>query len=302
MAQFKSLKRQVQKARFWGLKTMCELGSYVAPKATADWGFELFLTPTRHPRPAREKQMLTLAEREDFPRGLAVWKFGTGNKKALLVHGWDGRGTQLGSFVPQLLDEGYQVVLFDFPGHGSSAGSKTHLLEWIDILQELWVAFGGFDLIIGHSLGGAAALLAQELKPEFRPKKIVSISAPNYFPEIFERFCNAVGIKGRASRWFYLHMDRLSKGRKPHVVFPSALQGSEQLAETLILHDPKDLDVSFEHAIQIKSALKKARLVQIPGRGHRRILRAPESIAAVAEFLASRPIAISELTCSMQST
>src|SRR5688500_15132227 len=44
-----------------------------------------------------------------------VW--GTG-PAVYLVHGWGGRGSQLGSFVEPLLAGGFRVVMFDAPAHG----------------------------------------------------------------------------------------------------------------------------------------------------------------------------------------
>jgi len=38
-----------------------------------------------------------------------------------MVHGWNGRGAQLGAFAPELVRVGFRVVTFDTPAHGRSA-------------------------------------------------------------------------------------------------------------------------------------------------------------------------------------
>src|SRR3954471_12912224 len=91
----------------------------------------LFTTPRRHARPDRERAVLATARELTIdvtlraPRWngahttVAAWKWGQG-PTVLLVHGWEGRGSQLGSFVEPLVAAGLSVVAFDAPGHGDS--------------------------------------------------------------------------------------------------------------------------------------------------------------------------------------
>nr|MBA3542137.1 hypothetical protein [Deltaproteobacteria bacterium] len=98
----------------------------------------LFTSPRRHPRPDREKAILATARpftvdvalRSPRWRGhhidVAAWRWGHG-PTVLLVHGWEGRGSQLGSFVEPLVAAGLSVVAFDAPAHGDSAGNRLYL-------------------------------------------------------------------------------------------------------------------------------------------------------------------------------
>src|SRR5882724_4574089 len=59
----------------------------------------------------------------DGSRGaLSVLRWGKG-PLVVLVHGWNGRASQLGAFVEPLVRAGLQVVAFDAPGPGASAGT-----------------------------------------------------------------------------------------------------------------------------------------------------------------------------------
>ena len=96
--------------------------SALAPEAAAARAERLFLTPPRPRRPAWEIDLLARAEARPMrvgPRRIETWTWGTG-PSVLLVHGWGGRGTQLGAFVAPLVARGFSVVTFDAPGHGAS--------------------------------------------------------------------------------------------------------------------------------------------------------------------------------------
>ena len=76
-----------------------------------------------HPR--RTAEPLAVVHRG---QALAVESWGAG-PTVLLVHGWNGRGAQLGAFAPALVKSGYRVVTFDTPAHGRSPGRATNLPE-----------------------------------------------------------------------------------------------------------------------------------------------------------------------------
>src|SRR5215208_5699212 len=93
--------------------------------ALAGWfAAKLFAWPRRHPRPARERELIARGARLNLPGGLYATAWGAG-PTVLLVHGWEGRGAQLGAFVDPLVAAGYRVVALDGPAHGDSPGRTT---------------------------------------------------------------------------------------------------------------------------------------------------------------------------------
>jgi hypothetical protein len=71
---------------------------------TVDAAFALFTRPRRHRRTSAELALLAHAERSSVRCGaddLALFSWGEG-PTVLMVHGWEGRGTQFHAFVPQL--------------------------------------------------------------------------------------------------------------------------------------------------------------------------------------------------------
>ena len=78
----------------------------------------------------------------------------------LLVHGWNGRATQLYRFITPLQQQGYRVLGFDAPAHGHSSGNHTNLAEVSNVILEISRIYGGFHCIVAHSIGGLASLMA----------------------------------------------------------------------------------------------------------------------------------------------
>src|SRR6185503_15435757 len=106
----------------------------------------------------------------DGPHGeLAVQRWGKG-PLVILVHGWNGRGSQLGGFVQPLVDAGFQVVAFDAPGHGGPRGASSSLVRFADAFDAVVDAtrpfFQPLAAVVAHSMGGAAVTYALSRRAE----------------------------------------------------------------------------------------------------------------------------------------
>jgi len=100
--------------------------SALAPSVAARLAERRFLTPSRPRRPDAELALLATARARPLfvgTRHIELWLWGAG-PSVLLVHGWGGRGTQLGAFVEPLVARGFSVVTFDAPGHGASGSGR----------------------------------------------------------------------------------------------------------------------------------------------------------------------------------
>ncbi|MBC7976874.1 MAG: alpha/beta fold hydrolase, partial [Myxococcales bacterium] len=108
----------------------------------------LFTSPRRHRRPDRERGVLAsgwpfwvdVSLRSPTWHGerrkVCAWRWGHG-PTVLLVHGWEGRGSQLGAFVEPLVRAGLSVVAFDAPGHGDSPGHRLYLTDLADCIADV---------------------------------------------------------------------------------------------------------------------------------------------------------------------
>ncbi|MGE5182918.1 MAG: alpha/beta hydrolase [Acidobacteriota bacterium] len=253
----------------------------------------LFTTPRRHRRPDRERAVLASARpltvevtlRSPHADGtrctLAAWRWGRG-PVVLLVHGWEGRGSQLGALVEPLVAAGMTVVAFDAPGHGDSPEHRLYLTDLADCIADVAAAVGPLHGIVAHSFGAAGALLAQVRGGLIAPRYVML--APNVLiDDAVRRFARVVGLDDR-------DRDALELRLAAHTgVAPAALSLDRLVAardgSLLIVHDRADREVPFEHGARLAAAWPTSELIATEGLGHRRILRDPQVLARAVEFL-----------------
>jgi pimeloyl-ACP methyl ester carboxylesterase len=263
----------------------------------------LFTTPRRYARPDRERTVLATA-RESFvdvtlraPRWhseivrVATWRWGVG-PTILLVHGWEGRGSQLGAFVAPLVAAGMSVLTFDAPGHGSSPAHRLYLTDLADSIADIVAsensrhaaAEDGSPLhgIIAHSFGAAAALMAYTRNGTRAPRNVML--APNVLlDDAVRRFARMVGLD-ETDRIALEHRLATQTGLGVDALRLPQLTGDRDDA-LLVIHDRDDREVDFEHGKQLAATWPNAQLHETFGLGHRRVLRDDAVIANVVEFM-----------------
>lgn len=98
--------------------------------------------------------------------------WGSGTKRALLLHGVSSDAGGWWRVGPDLADLGYSVTAPDMRGHGGSPHADDYRLE---AYRDDVLALGdGWDLVLGHSLGGAVALLCQLAHPPFARRMVLA--------------------------------------------------------------------------------------------------------------------------------
>jgi pimeloyl-ACP methyl ester carboxylesterase len=249
------------------LRATFSAAGYVAPSLTAGVAERLFFKTRRNrPRPG-ERDVLEEATQSTIA-GMKAWSWGTG-PTVLLVHGWNGRGTQLGGFVEPLIARGYRVVAFDAFGHGESPGNSMSIPELASCIRQISDELGGVYGVVAHSMGGAATTLA--LANGLQLERAVFISPPSD-PRVFlQIFSDALGIpaevrthlKDRVERRVGITMERMQANRiAPSMEVP-----------LLVVHDRNDKEVPVDSGQGIAEAWPNAELIITEGLGHQRILR-----------------------------
>jgi pimeloyl-ACP methyl ester carboxylesterase len=254
-----------------------------------------FTSPRRFPRPERERAVLALA-RESIvevtlraPRwnGMRVpvrtWHWGLG-PTVMLVHGWEGRGSQLGAFVAPLVAAGMSVVAFDAPGHGDSPEDRLYLPDLADCVADVAAAIGPLHGIVAHSFGAAAVLLAG-VQHGVRAARNVMVAPNVLIDDSVRKFASIVGLD-ESDRITFEQRIAQSTGLPL-----SALQlprlASHREESLIVFHDREDREVGFEHGEQLAATWPDADLRPTISLGHRRILRDESVIAQLVEFLGS---------------
>lgn len=211
---------------------------------------------------------------------MRVWSWGEG-PTVLLVHGWNGRATQLGGFVEPLVARGYRVVAFDAIGHGQSPGKFLSLPELATCIQLVADALGEVYGVIAHSLGGAATTFA--LSRGLRVERAVFISPPSDPREFLAMVSGALGASDEVRSRVKERVERR---------LGTALEDmrAETLARSmgtplLVIHDENDKEVPVRVGRTVANAWPGAELVITEGLGHQRILRAEPVVNKAVSFI-----------------
>lgn len=262
----------------------------VSPGAAAWLAEQVFVRPRSYPRPDREKALLASAERVQIAHAgaaLAAWSWGDG-ATVLLVHGWEGRGAQLGAFVTPLVEAGCRVVAFDAPAHGDSPGRSATIVTLAEAIESVIGQLGPVAAVIAHSLGAAATTIA--LDRGARVERAVYLAPVFDVAAAVARFSDYVGLSPETRALFRQRL-LARTGRAPEDLGGAALVGSRG-QPLLVLHDAADPEVPHSDGASLASAWPGARLSSTESLGHRRILRDAHVVTAAVAFVAagtSRP-------------
>jgi pimeloyl-ACP methyl ester carboxylesterase len=269
---------------FWLLRLAIRTVGLISPPLAGRWVYRLWFQPLRYPEPKQEQAWRASATPiAILHRGkpLAVESWGTG-PTVLMVHGWNGRGAQLGAFAPALVKAGYRVVSFDTPAHGRSPGRATNLPEISEALQEVACACGPLHAIIGHSFGVACTLYA--LQQGLKVDRIAAISPPHNVRGLTQKFFTALDIATPVQEIFNRKFEK-NFGADLWEKFSPEVLARQTSVPGLIIHDQDDRDVPIQEGEAVAQAWPGAQFVRTTGLGHRRILRDPEVIARVTTFI-----------------
>lgn len=275
-----------QSLRFALLRAGFALGGWVSPASTLRRAFRLFGTPLPGARAralGADTLGATITELGDGPYRIATYTWGDPQRQpvVLFAHGWSSHGLHFAPWVQVLRDAGYAVVSFDHLAHGRSSGHRATLPAFAETLYRLGQHYGPVAALVGHSLGGAAAMLA--LSRGLRAERVVLIAPAADPVAAAERFGSLVGLaQGLArglfnefERRFGISVDGLQAHRNvPHIGRPA-----------LIVHDLEDRDVPWSEGERYARYWPQARLLTTTGLGHHRISSDPAVIGDALRFM-----------------
>jgi pimeloyl-ACP methyl ester carboxylesterase len=220
---------------------------------------------------------------------VAVTTFGDG-PPAMLLHGWGGSSNDMLPLAWAFARAGWRSVVFDMPGHGRSPGRESSLVEFLRAMRLVAGALGQPEIIVGHSFGGAAAVFGiTELGLPVRAAVLFSPApGPAYY---VDQFARAVGLP--SARTDGMVRQLVERVGRPMESLDALAAARAATVPALIVHDPRDREVSFEFAEQMQAAWRGSNLVPAPSLGHKRILRDATMIEMAVDFARSISMGIS---------
>lgn len=268
------------------IKRSARLISFFSDKLAVKFAMKLFVTPIKFPTPNRElnmekKSKIFELELPKAKKDFVVYENGNGSKKALVIHGWNGRGTQLVSIIKELVAMDYTVISFDAPGHGKSSKNFALMTDFMEAAFVLERYYNGFDLIIGHSLGAMTTI--NVLSKGFKAQKAVTLGSGDEIMNIIIDFVKAIGLKETiAPKLKAAFEKKYQEEIKNYTVHEQVKKIDTPL---FIIHDKNDIDVPFTASENIHKHAKKSKLLLTEKLGHRKILGDSKVISQIKEFI-----------------
>lgn len=162
----------------------------------------------------------------------------------------------------ELSSHGFGVVRFDFTGLGDSEGDfadtnfSANVRDLIDVNNFMEEHYDAPALIIGHSLGGAAALMAAYELDNI--EAVATIGAPseaNHVKHLFEEEIETIREKGEAEVKIGGRPFKIKKQFLDDIMSNEVQKRIDRLKKPLlILHSPLDKIVSIDNAAEIYKA------------------------------------------------
>lgn len=274
----------------------------LSPGVAGRIAFELFCrTPSRKPKGTKARQVFMIGRnrlrqatlvRLALSRGMAAAHHlpaegDAERRQILVVHGWGSRAEYLSDLACGLQQTGADVVVLDLPGHGASSGRRLDLKIAAEAIVAAERHFGRFDGVVGHSFGGAAVMMAaggvfSDLQT-LKATRIALIGSPSSMGEVFNGFATMVGLGRSSVGAMRSRAVEIAGARVEELDGVSVARRIDR--PLLVVHAEDDKEVNVGHAQRYIGVSPHVRHLWANGHGHRRIVSAPEVIAAVASFL-----------------
>ncbi len=264
---------------------MAALG-VVAPPLAARLARTLYFRPNRLTARQAERDVLARGTRfviEDDGVQVVGRSWGRG-PVIVLVHGWSGHLGQLTPFVDSLVERGFQVVGFDWPGHGDSHGDLSSLLHATRVLKALQQLFGPFHAVLAHSFGAAATVYA--CSTGLQVGRLAFHAPVASLDRYIDAYSSAMRFSAQQRTDFIASCETWLK--QPFATFEPLQAATKVKVPTLVLHSADDREVALEDGMQLAVALN-GELRRKEGLGHRKLLREPGCVAETVAFLTGEP-------------
>ncbi|MFN0036354.1 MAG: alpha/beta fold hydrolase [Saprospiraceae bacterium] len=245
----------------------------VSPAMAGRVAFRIFCTPKRLAVREKDRDFLATAAHATLrTEGLSVrtytWDSNIPDARTVLfLHGWESNAARWHKYIRVAQETGFRVQAFDAPASGYSDGSILNVLLYSRTVKKFIAENPAPYAIVGHSLGGAAAVMSLAFLGAKRPSKMVVLASFAESTRVIRDFAQALGANESVVQALFRHIERRS-GTK--VEEYSVRKKAAELADVqgLVIHDLDD-DVAPVAEGRAIAESWGCRFLQTEGFGHR---------------------------------
>ena len=259
-----------------------------------------------------------MAEQSGQTDALSLLRYGERSERPalLIVHGLFGSARNWGAIAKRLSDT-REVVSVDMRNHGESPWAESHdYAALADDLARVIAAEGSAMDVLGHSMGGKAAMMLALTRPELVRRLLVADIAPVAYqhsqshliaamralplaeldsrsaadaalaqavsdPGVRAFLLQSLDLRAQPPRW-RLNLDVLEREMDRITGWPEP--DGQYTGPVLFLSGAKSDYVRPEHRSGIKALFPNAKFAKLPGAGHWLHAEAPRPFEASARM------------------
>lgn len=263
--------------------------SVVSPALAGRVAFRFFCTPRRQPVREKDVEFLATARQFTFHSGnLPIHGYTWTSEhpqaaEVLCLHGWESNSARWHKYIKSLRQAGFTVHAFDAPASGHSGGSTLNALLYSRVIRDFVALKGVPYAIVGHSLGGAAAVMSAAILQTPRPAKMVLLGVFAESKRVIRDFGAILGVNETVLQGIH----RVIEHRSGMPIEEYSVAEQARLltdVEGFVLHD-RDDDVAPVEEGRLIAERWRARYLETQGLGHR--MQDASVTKAVVQFLST---------------
>ena len=263
-----------------------KLLDFLAPSLSAKIAYWFLSNPQKRKLRNFELKTLDVAEKftykyKQFDLQTYLWNKDA-NKKAIVIHGWEGQAGNFGAIIPVLVEEGFCVTSFDAPSHGFSSKGNTSMMDYMDVVGE-FLQKENYDLIITHSFGSVATIYAlSQLEADI--KQIILLTTPNRFEDRIQMVIDALGLTDKTKKSF-IKLFEQKTGTDPMTL--NATEFCQQITAEKItfIHDKNDKAIPIKWSRDVHEAWKDSEFIEIENTGHFKMLWSKKVLEIIKKLI-----------------
>ncbi|WP_316803953.1 alpha/beta hydrolase [Pedobacter nototheniae] len=210
------------------------------------------------------------------------FSWGEGENKVLLTHGWASKAADFFELITELrkIDD-VEIITFDAPGNGSSVSEFSNLMLYAKSVEAIVKNYAQPDIIIGHSLGGMANVLAIQ-ETGIKPKLLISIAPLIRLKENFEQSLNSINIEQNVQKIFFQNFSNEFPVSADYFNLVD-LYHSDKNPNHFLAFDPEDHISPLPYLQEFLDANATIQSRSYENIGHYKILKSPAVIDDIVE-------------------